>query len=127
MSDGRRGGPPPAFGPERSGSAGSRRAHRNVTGWCGSRGRTDQPPPPGLPPARSGRMLPVYRIGGFAVCGPAIWQHSPCAQDLCGMTMTESATDFAVVAYRDDERWEAEVLPVVLTEDLSGLIHTLRQ
>ncbi|HEY0717670.1 MAG TPA: tRNA adenosine deaminase-associated protein [Streptosporangiaceae bacterium] len=43
------------------------------------------------------------------------------------MTMTESATDFAVVAYREDDRWEADVLPAVLTEDLSGLIHVLRQ
>ncbi|MEW2357903.1 MULTISPECIES: tRNA adenosine deaminase-associated protein [Thermomonosporaceae] len=37
------------------------------------------------------------------------------------------ATDFAVVVYREDERWEAEVLPVALTEDLSGLVHALRQ
>jgi putative tRNA adenosine deaminase-associated protein len=43
------------------------------------------------------------------------------------MTMTESATDFAVIAYREDDRWEADVLPVVLTEDLSGLIQVLRQ
>ena len=43
------------------------------------------------------------------------------------MTMTESATDFAVIAYREDERWEAEVLPAVLTGDLSGLIQALRQ
>jgi putative tRNA adenosine deaminase-associated protein len=43
------------------------------------------------------------------------------------MTMTENATDFAVIAYREDDRWEAEVLPAVLTEDLSGLIHALRQ
>ena len=43
------------------------------------------------------------------------------------MTMTESATDFAVVAYREDDRWEADVLPAVLIEDLSGLIHALRQ
>jgi putative tRNA adenosine deaminase-associated protein len=43
------------------------------------------------------------------------------------MTMTESATDFAVIAYREDDRWEADVLPVVLTEDLSGLIQALRQ
>ena len=43
------------------------------------------------------------------------------------MTMTESATDFAVIAYREEDRWEADVLPAVLTEDLSGLIHTLRQ
>lgn len=37
------------------------------------------------------------------------------------------ATDFAVVVYREDESWEADVLPVALTEDLAGLIHALRQ
>ncbi|MFI0369439.1 tRNA adenosine deaminase-associated protein [Actinomadura sp. 1N219] len=37
------------------------------------------------------------------------------------------ATDFAVVVYREDEGWEAEILPVALTEDLAGLIHALRQ
>ncbi|MDL4773412.1 MULTISPECIES: tRNA adenosine deaminase-associated protein [Thermomonosporaceae] len=37
------------------------------------------------------------------------------------------ATDFAVVVYREDERWEAEILPVALTGDLTGLIHALRQ
>jgi len=29
--------------------------------------------------------------------------------------------------YREDEAWEAEILPVALTEDLAGLIHALRQ
>ena len=44
------------------------------------------------------------------------------------MTMTDvSATDFAVIAYREDDRWEADVLPEVLTADLSGLIQALRQ
>ena len=44
------------------------------------------------------------------------------------MTMTDvSAADFAVIAYREDDRWEAEVLPDVLTADLSGLIQALRQ
>jgi putative tRNA adenosine deaminase-associated protein len=43
------------------------------------------------------------------------------------MTMTESATDFAVIAYLEDDRWEAEVLPAILTEDLSGLLQALRQ
>lgn len=39
-----------------------------------------------------------------------------------------SESDFAVVVYReDDEAWEAELLPVKLTEDLHGLIHALRQ
>jgi putative tRNA adenosine deaminase-associated protein len=37
------------------------------------------------------------------------------------------ATDFAVVVYREDESWEAEILPVALTEDLAGMIHALRQ
>lgn len=38
-----------------------------------------------------------------------------------------NTTDFAVVAYREDDMWEAEVLPVALTADLDGLIHALRQ
>ncbi|MCP2340492.1 tRNA adenosine deaminase-associated protein [Actinomadura rupiterrae] len=37
------------------------------------------------------------------------------------------AADFAVVVYREDASWEAEVLPVALTGDLEGLIHALRQ
>ncbi len=38
-----------------------------------------------------------------------------------------SASDFAVVVYREDDVWEAEVLPVALTENLDGLILALRQ
>ncbi len=38
-----------------------------------------------------------------------------------------SAADFVVMAFREDESWEAEVLPAVLTSDLDGLIHALRQ
>jgi putative tRNA adenosine deaminase-associated protein len=37
------------------------------------------------------------------------------------------SSDFAVVVYREDDAWEAEVLPVALTENLDGLIHALRQ
>jgi len=45
-----------------------------------------------------------------------------------GPTMTDTDTsDFAVVVYREDDLWEAEVLPVALTADLDGLIHALRQ
>jgi hypothetical protein len=44
------------------------------------------------------------------------------------MTMTDvSATDFAVIAYRENDRWEAEVLPEVLPGGLRGLVHALRQ
>lgn len=38
-----------------------------------------------------------------------------------------SASDFAVVVYREDDVWEAEVLPPSLTESLDGLILALRQ
>ena len=38
-----------------------------------------------------------------------------------------AATDFAVIVYREEDTWEAEVLPVALTEDLNGLIHALKQ
>lgn len=45
-----------------------------------------------------------------------------------GVMMTDlNATDIAVVVYREDDCWEAEVLPVALTEDLAGLVHALRQ
>jgi putative tRNA adenosine deaminase-associated protein len=37
------------------------------------------------------------------------------------------SSDFAVVVYREDDAWEAEVLPVALTENLDSLIHALRQ
>jgi putative tRNA adenosine deaminase-associated protein len=38
-----------------------------------------------------------------------------------------SASNFAVVVYREDDVWEAEVLPAALTENLHGLILALRQ
>jgi putative tRNA adenosine deaminase-associated protein len=38
-----------------------------------------------------------------------------------------SMSDFAVVVYREDDVWEAEVLPPALTENLDGLILALRQ
>jgi putative tRNA adenosine deaminase-associated protein len=42
--------------------------------------------------------------------------------------MTDQGTaDFAVIVYREEDTWEAEVLPVALTEDLNGLIHALKQ
>lgn len=44
------------------------------------------------------------------------------------VAMTDtSAADFAVIVYREEDTWEAEVLPVALTGDLNGLITALRQ
>jgi putative tRNA adenosine deaminase-associated protein len=42
--------------------------------------------------------------------------------------MTEvSTSDFAVVVYREDEIWDAEVLPASFTENLDSLIRALKQ
>jgi putative tRNA adenosine deaminase-associated protein len=42
--------------------------------------------------------------------------------------MTElTSSDFCVVVYREDDVWDAEVLPAALTENLDGLIQALRQ
>lgn len=38
-----------------------------------------------------------------------------------------SETDFAIIVFREDERWDADVLPVAVTTDLEGLIRVLRQ
>lgn len=39
-----------------------------------------------------------------------------------------SETDFAIVVFReDDDRWDADVLPAAVTDDLKGFIRVLRQ
>lgn len=42
--------------------------------------------------------------------------------------MTEvTSCDFCVAVYREEDAWEAEVLPVAVTENLDAIIHALRQ
>lgn len=36
-------------------------------------------------------------------------------------------SDFAAVAYREEDYWDVDLLPVALTQDLKGLLHALRQ
>ena len=44
------------------------------------------------------------------------------------MAMPEvSETDFAIVVFREDDQWEADVLPETVTGDLAGLVRVLRQ
>jgi putative tRNA adenosine deaminase-associated protein len=38
-----------------------------------------------------------------------------------------AALDFAIVVYREDDEWEADMLPLALTTNLDRLIHALRQ
>src|SRR5262245_58379437 len=40
--------------------------------------------------------------------------------------MTESAVDFAVVAYRDDGEWQVESMPARVGTDVEALVDTLR-
>jgi putative tRNA adenosine deaminase-associated protein len=42
--------------------------------------------------------------------------------------MTEvTSADFAVIVYREDDVWDAELLPPALSESLDGLLQALRQ
>jgi putative tRNA adenosine deaminase-associated protein len=38
-----------------------------------------------------------------------------------------TSCDFCVAVYREDDAWEAEVLPVAVTENLEAIVHALRQ
>jgi putative tRNA adenosine deaminase-associated protein len=80
--------------------------------------RVCQPWPDKVPnrtPARSMRETPESDT--ISLWNPA-----------CGVLMTDmSASDFAVVVYREDDVWEVDVLPAALTENLDGLILAMRQ
>lgn len=39
----------------------------------------------------------------------------------------DDSGDFATVAYREEEYWDVDLLPIALVHDLKGLIHALRQ
>jgi len=39
----------------------------------------------------------------------------------------DAALDFAIVVYREDDKWEADMLPFALTSNLDRLIQALRQ
>jgi putative tRNA adenosine deaminase-associated protein len=43
------------------------------------------------------------------------------------MPEVSETDDFAIIVFREDERWDADVLPVAVTADLEGLIRALRQ
>jgi putative tRNA adenosine deaminase-associated protein len=52
----------------------------------------------------------------------------PRAGHAWGMAMPEvSETDFAIIVFREDDQWEADVLPEAVTADLAGLVRVLRQ
>jgi len=36
-------------------------------------------------------------------------------------------SDFAVIVYREEDQWEADVLPTAVTADLDGFVQALRR
>jgi putative tRNA adenosine deaminase-associated protein len=50
------------------------------------------------------------------------------AEQPSGMTVPDtSEADFAVIVYREEDRWEADALPAAVTADLDALVRALRQ
>ncbi|MBV9448247.1 MAG: tRNA adenosine deaminase-associated protein, partial [Streptosporangiaceae bacterium] len=44
------------------------------------------------------------------------------------MTMTDAnETDFAIIVYREEDRWEADALPAAVTTDLDAFVNALRR
>jgi putative tRNA adenosine deaminase-associated protein len=44
------------------------------------------------------------------------------------MTMTDANdTDFAIIVYREEDRWEADALPAAVTTDLDAFVNALRR
>ena len=45
------------------------------------------------------------------------------AEHAGGMTVADvGETDFAVIVYREEDQWEADVLPTAVTADLHGFV-----
>jgi putative tRNA adenosine deaminase-associated protein len=69
------------------------------------------------PASGPGRTLTAVDLTTFLPAGHA-WT----------MAMPEvSETDFAIVVFREEDRWDADVLPLAVIDDLKGFIRVLRQ
>jgi putative tRNA adenosine deaminase-associated protein len=67
-------------------------------------------------------------IGDFAAAGHGHLTAFLRAEHAGEMTMSDMGeTDFAVIVYREEDRWEADALPVTVTADLDGLLQALRR
>jgi putative tRNA adenosine deaminase-associated protein len=79
-------------------------------------------------PATPQILLFVALIGDFAA---ATGEHLTTflrAEHAGEMTVADvGETDFAVIVYREEDRWEADVLPTEVTADLDGLVAALRR
>jgi putative tRNA adenosine deaminase-associated protein len=77
-------------------------------------------------PARN--PLPAALIGDFAVATGGHLTAFLRAEHAGEMTVTDvGETDFAVIVYREEDQWEADVLPTAVTADLDGFLQALRR
>jgi putative tRNA adenosine deaminase-associated protein len=106
-------------------------------GWTSKQVRL-WPCPSGTKYARSARALRMSLLGNVpireaAVCLQPVHGRSshagvPGGCIVRNVAMPEaSETDFAIVVFREDDGWDADVLPVAVTDDLKGFIRVLRQ
>jgi putative tRNA adenosine deaminase-associated protein len=75
-------------------------------------------------PGPSGRRL----IGDFTAATGGHLTTFLRAEHAGEMTVADvGETDFAVIVYREEDRWEADALPAAVTADLDGLLLALRR
>src|SRR5579859_6678108 len=81
--------------------------------------------------SRAGIMLRIpwgTLIGDFAVATGGHLTAFLRAEHAGEMTVDDvGETDFAVIVYREEDQWEADVLPTEVTADLDGFVQSLRR
>jgi putative tRNA adenosine deaminase-associated protein len=85
---------------------------------------------PGAPaaPARALNRRTVALIGDFAAGTGGHLTAFHRAEHAGEMTVADvGETDFAVIVYREEDQWEADVLPSAVTADLDGFVQALRR
>src|SRR5438105_2558856 len=77
---------------------------------------------------RARNPVPVALIGDFAAATPGHLTAFLRAEHAGEMTVADvGETDFAVIVYREEDQWEADVLPAAVTADLDGFVRALRR
>lgn len=77
-------------------------------------------------PAETAESVFRALIGDFAAATRSHLTPFPRAEHAGEVTVSDMGeTDFAVIVYREEDQWEADVLPTAVTADLEGLIQAL--
>jgi putative tRNA adenosine deaminase-associated protein len=77
-------------------------------------------------PAQAAESLFRALIGDFAATTTSHLTTFPRAEHAGEVTVSDAGeTDFAVIVYREEDQWEADVLPISVTADLDGLVGAL--